>query len=75
MSTPLSEAVPEDTMGSTYLGREISRLETQHRFLEILKREMRARVSKSAADKMQDYVALVDTKMKFLAAVSADKKK
>ena len=38
-------------------------------------REMSARVSKSAADKMQEYVAFVDTKMKFLAIVEADKEK
>ena len=72
---PSSEAVPEDIMCSAYLRREISRLEREHRFLEMLEREMSARVSKSAADKMQEYVAFVDTKMKFLAIVEADKEK
>ena len=72
---PSSEAVPEDIMCSAYLRREISRLEHEHRFLEMLEREMSARVSKSAADKMQEYVAFVDTKMKFLAIVEADKEK
>ena len=36
---------------------------------------MSARVSKSAADKMQENNAIVDSKMKFLAIVEADKKK
>ena len=71
---PAEAASPADLIGSTYLSRWLRDSEAKLRFVQILEGETRAKVSVCAAEDLQQYVWLLDAKVKLVSALNKTKK-